>query len=270
MTLSENYHLLIEAVRKMDEVLSIGKSGGEKLPVNNESDIDIFVFCDHVPDLFKRETTLTNSGVSISSMKLSENCGQFWGICDFISIGNTELCLMYFTTSEVDNDIESVLNGSRLDRENEYYYPTGRCATFLTMHILLDKNNYISNMKKKLSSYPPPLFTKLIKHHIDKINDEEDFNSAVSRGDLLFYHSTLDSALDHFLQLIFALNRCFFPSRKRSLPFIENFQLKPQNCNERLLKVIELGSQPKTLSQSYNEWSALCDELLEMVIFKIN
>lgn len=65
-------------------------------------------------------------------------------------------------------------------------------------------------MKKKLSSYPPQLSTKLIKHHIEKINNEEDFDRAVSREDILFYHSTLDSALGHFLQALFALNCCFF------------------------------------------------------------
>ncbi len=167
---------------------------------------------------------------------------------------------MYFTTSEVDNDIESVLNGSRLDKEDGYFYPTGRCATFLTIYILYDKNGYISTMKEKLSLYPLQLSAKLMMYHIDKINDKEDFGRAVSRGDVLFYHSTLESALDHFLQAIFAFNQCFFPSRKRTAQFIESFKHKPKNCTERLLKVVELGSQPGTLSQSYEEWVVLCDE----------
>ena len=265
MSLSEDYKLLVDAVSKTDGVMSIGKSGGKQLPSNNENDIDLFVFCDNTPDINKRKITIKNSGAVFSDMKLSETRGRFWGVCDFITVGNVEICLMYFTMSEIDNDIESVLSGSRLDRESEYFYPTGRCATFLTMHILYDKNGYIAAMKEKLSFYPLQLSTKLAKHHMDKICNDEDFERAVSRGDVLFYHSTLERVLDHFLQSIFAVNQCFFPSRKRTLQYIEGFQHKPQNCNERLLKVIESGSHPETLSQSYSEWAALCDELLEIV-----
>lgn len=264
MDIFENYSLLISAVSKIDEVVAIGKSGGEKLPKNNESDVDIFIFCDNAPNITKREAAINNSGAFISEMKLSENPGRFWGICDFITIENTEICLMYFTTSEADIDIESVLSGSRLDREDEAFYPTGRCATFLTMHILYDKNGYLATMKEKLSLYPLQLSSKLMKHHRDKINNDEDFERAVTRGDVLFYHTVLETALDHFLQSLFALNQCFFPSRKRSVQFIENFKYKPHNCTERLLKVVALGSQDKTLSQSYDEWSALCDELVEL------
>ena len=270
MTLLENYKLLVDAISKIDGVMSIGKNGGTTLPLNNETDIDLFVFCDHTPDRYKRETTIENSGVVFSDMKLNETHSKFWGVCDFITIGNVEICFMYFTLSEIDNDIESVLNGSRLDRENEYYYPTGRCATFVTMHILYDKNGYISATKEKLSFYPLQLSTKLVNHHMDKICDSEDFERAVSRGDVLFYHSTLESALDHFLQSIFAVNQCFFPSRKRTLQYIQGFQHKPQNCNERLLKVIESGSHPETLLQSYNEWVSLCAELRKIVTDKLS
>ena len=45
MPLLDHYNLLIEAVQEIDGVLSIGKSGGENIPKQNESDIDIFIFC---------------------------------------------------------------------------------------------------------------------------------------------------------------------------------------------------------------------------------
>jgi len=50
MTLHEYFYSLINTISTIDEVLSIGKSGGEKLPIENESDIDIFVFCSQVPN----------------------------------------------------------------------------------------------------------------------------------------------------------------------------------------------------------------------------
>lgn len=109
MSLTQNYHLLINAIASMDEIVSIGKSGGAELPENNESDIDLFVFCNHSPDTKARETVVKNSGASISSMTLSETKGRFWGICDFVFLDETEICLMYFDISDVNNDIASIL-----------------------------------------------------------------------------------------------------------------------------------------------------------------
>ena len=264
MALFESYKQLIGAVKEMDGVLSIGKSGGEDLPTQDESDIDIFVFCTQVPSVRARLAAVDKLGTAVSQKMIHEKGGKFWGICDFVMIGSTELCLMYFTVSDMDSEIESVLNGSRPDRENDYFYPTGRCATFLSMHILCDKTRYIEDMKKRLSEYPRSLAEMLWNHHIKKINDAEDFERAVARGDALFYHATLDSAMDHFLQALFALNQCFFPSRKRSLQFIAEFKRRPDDCTGCLLKVIELGAKAQTLSQSYDIWSALCGELAQL------
>ncbi|MCL2703341.1 MAG: DUF4037 domain-containing protein [Defluviitaleaceae bacterium] len=262
MSLHECFYSLINAVSSIDGVLSIGKSGGEKLPVQNESDIDIFVFCNQIPNAEARQAALRSES-AVSEMKISETGGRFWGVCDFITVDTVEICLMYFTVSDMNGEIESVLNGSRLDRENEYFYPTGRCATFLSMYILYDKNGYISDMKEKLSVYPQLLSKKLYNHHILKVNDNEDFERAVRRGDVLFYHATLERAADHYFQALFALNKCFFPSRKRTLSLIEDFKYKPTNCSARLLEVIELGARAETLSKSYEIWSALCKELLD-------
>ena len=124
-------------------------------------------------------------------------------------------------------------------------------------------------MKEKLSVYPLPLSKKLYNHHAGKINDTEDFNSAVTRGDVLFYHATLEAAIDHFLQALFALNQCFFPSRKRSIQYIDIFIHKPINCSEQLLKTIELGAKLETLIESYGIWSQLCEELSNIANVKL-
>ena len=129
---------------------------------------------------------------AVSETRIAAVCSKFWGFCDYITIHAAEICLMYFRISDMNSEIESVLNGSRLDREGEYYYPTGRCASFLSMHILYDKIGYISDMKAKLSLYPQALSKQLYNHHICNINDMEDFERAVQRKDVLFYHATLE------------------------------------------------------------------------------
>lgn len=93
------------------------------------------------------------------------------------------------------------------------------------------------------------------------MEDVEDLERAAVRKDVLFYHFALDIALDHFLQALFALNRVYFPSRKRSLELAGNFGLKPEDCSERLLEVIRLGGRPEGISQSYSLWKDIINEL---------
>lgn len=263
MTLQDAFIRLIVSLSGMEGVLSIGKSGGESLPEQNESDIDVFIFCDAVPTAHDRSAAIGDLGGTVSEMKLSERKGRFWGVCDFLTLVKAEVCLMYFTVADMDAEIESVLSGSRLDRESEYFYPSGRCASVLSMHVLSDKNGYIARLKARLSTYPPALADKAFRHHMRKTYDAEDFERAVSRDDVLFYHSVLELAIDHFLQALFALNHCFFPSRKRSAQLMESFDRKPKNCAARMLEVIALGSKPETLRQSSVVWAALLRELSE-------
>lgn len=95
----------------------------------------------------------------------------------------------------------------------------------------------------------------------ETVTSEEDFRRAVDRQDVFFYHFVLDLALDHFLQALFALNRTYFPSRKRSLEHIAEFRVKPIPCEDMLLRAIELGGKPGSVADSYQIWQALTTEL---------
>lgn len=259
--ITQNYNELIAAVAAMPEVLSIGKSGGAALPEAGESDVDIFVFCDVVPDAEKRREVAESLGDCITDLHVGTSPSKHWGTCDYVFFGQTEVCLMYYNIAGMDAEIESVLSGARLNKEDNYFYPTGRCASFLTMHILCDKQGYIAGMQKRLHAYPDSLATRLIRYHLDLLADFEDLERAVNRQDALFYHFSLDLSLDHFLQALYALNKCYFPSRKRTLSFIETFTQKPARCAERLLNVIALGARGETVLQSYEEFTSLCREL---------
>lgn len=74
----------------------------------------------------------------------------------------------------------------------------------------------------------------------------------------------MDIAIDHFLQALFAINRTYFPSRKRILDFIEIFNIKPERCNEKLLEVIKLGSFSEGINQSFTIWSNMVNELKKL------
>lgn len=253
---------LIDSISKMKEVQSIGISGSKTpLPKAGEGDIDIFIYCDTIPEFRERQALLNQLGDLLQESKINVFEGGHWGVGDFALINGVETWLMYFTVNETLKDIESILNGDYPDKLDNYYYPIGRCAMLKSINILYDKSGFLYSIKERLNKYPDKLAEILIQYHLNELEDTEDLERAVVRKDVLFYHFAIDIAIDHFLQALFAINRTYFPSRKRTLDFIRNFNIKPERCSERLLEVIKLGSCPEGISQSYELLSSMVKDL---------
>ncbi|WP_313344060.1 DUF4037 domain-containing protein [Sedimentibacter sp.] len=253
---------LIKNISILNEIQSIGISGSKtSLPKAGEGDIDIFIYCDKIPGTDSRQAILNQLGNNIEDGKVNIFAGGNWGVGDFLLINGVETWLMYFTVSETLANVESTLKGDLPDKLDNYYYPIGRNAMLKNITILYDKTNFLKSIKERLTDYPDELSNIITKRNIVELDDTEDLERAVNRKDVLFYHFALDIGIDNFLQALFALNKTYFPSRKRTVDFIENFNTKPENCIERLLKVIKLGGFPEGLDESYKMWRDLCDEL---------
>ncbi|MPM12537.1 hypothetical protein SDC9_58890 [bioreactor metagenome] len=257
--------ILISNISEMSEVQSIGICGSKRsFPRAGEGDIDIFIYCDIVPSPEKRQAILNQLGNHVQEVKVNIFEEGHWGIGDFVLINGIETWLMYFTVNETVTDVESILSGKYPDKLDNYYYPIGRCAMLKNINILYDKSNFLDNLKKRLSKYPDKLGKILIQYHLDELDDTEDLERAVVRKDVLFYHFAMDIAVDHFLQALFAINKVYFPSRKRTLDFIENFNIKPEGCNEKLLEVIRLGGLSEEIDHSFSIWSNMVNELKKL------
>lgn len=254
--------LLINKISSLEEVQSIGISGSKTpLPKAGEGDIDLFVYCDSIPKEEKRQELMDQLGDLLQDGRVNVIKGGYWGFGDLVYINRVETWLMYFTKSETIHFTESVLDGNHLVKLDNYFYPVGRCAMLKNIQILYDKSQFLHSLKAKLSVYPDKLAEKMIEYHLDKLEDREDLERAVSRMDILFYHFSLDLAIDHYLQVLFAINKVYFPSRKRSLEHISNLTIKPANCGDRLLEVIRLGSNADGINQSYDIWNGMVIEL---------
>lgn len=253
---------LIGKITTIREVQSIGISDSKKpLPKAGEGDIDIFIYCDMIPEFEKRQAIINQLGDMLQKSKINVFQGGHWGIGDLVLIDAVETWLMYFTVSETLNEVESILNGEYPDKLDNYYYPIGRLAMLKNIDILYDRNNFLYSLKKRLSEYPNNLAKTLEQYHLAELEDTEDLERAVNRKDVLFYHFAIDIAIDHFLQALFAINKSYFPSRKRTLSIIKNFSVKPERCDEQLLEVVRLGACPESIEKSYELWTNIVNEL---------
>ena len=261
-TTEEILDRLVSHISGLDAVQSIGISGSKSpLPKKGEGDIDLFLYCDELPSLEKRQAILYGMHDIIEESKANVLEGGRWGSGDFMLINGVETWLMYFTMRETLSDVESILSGEQPGKLDNYYYPVGRLAMLKNMTVLFDRGNFLYGLKSRLTNYPPKLGETLTAYHLDALCDTEDLLRAVSRRDALFYHFALDLALDHFLQALFAMNSTYFPSRKRTLEYLKNFKVQPRDCASRLLEVVRLGGEGETVPQSFALWESLTEEL---------
>ena len=161
------------------------------------------------------------------------------------------------------SNYDETLAGKHLEKEGNFY-PIGRLASIETMNILWEKNRAWTSIVQKVRTYPQDLFDKWYASEACRMIDEEDLGRAELRHEVLFYHQVVEEFLDHFLQALYAKNRRYFPSRKRTERAISAFELKPQDCYERLLKIAHLGSNENTIDDSIKELRKLCKELEEL------
>lgn len=257
MRLEESFLRLIETVSTIPGVQSVGKSGGPELPESGESDIDLFVYCAGIPELTERNRALEDIGLLNANVQQ----GGHWGVVDLVLLCGIETYLMYFTVEETVDNVREILDGDYPDKLDNYYYPTGRLATLREMTILSDASGFLYSMKRLLDTYPDNLKRTLTDYHVKKLSDTEDIERAVARCDVLFYHFALDLALDHFLQALFAMNKVFFPSRKRTYEYLDAFHIKPEQCKERLTNIVMLGGTADGISASYTLWQELAGDL---------
>lgn len=190
--------------------------------------------------------------------------GGMWGTGDVLMVDGVETMFMYFTLEEMTAYLNKVLAGRHLDNENGFY-PVGRLATIKDIHVLYDDSDIWLTLKEMVSEYPRELSGKMVEYHLERAIDEEDFGRVLLRKDVLFYHQVLETAMDHFLQALYAANNTYLPSRKRSEQYIKSFPIKPKDCHERILKVISGASSADGIQQSVGEWYALVDELKSIV-----
>ncbi|HLO28025.1 MAG TPA: DUF4037 domain-containing protein [Anaerolineales bacterium] len=253
---------LVNTLVQHNSVRAVGLSGGERpFPAPGEGDIDLFVYCTDIPSPNERRELLEAPQPEIDGLEIGKLEGGHWGQGDCLLIMGIETWLLYFTVTEARAELEAILDGGYLGRLDSYYYPMGRCAMWKTMRPLYDPDGVLQSFKQCLDEYPHELALAVAQHHLKALEDVEDLERAVARKDLFFFHFGLDLALDHFLQALFALNREYFPSRKRSESYLKGFKLKPSKCEQRLYQVIALGGHAETLEQSYQIWNGLVGDL---------
>jgi len=255
---------LIKAISSCDKVLGIGQTGDINAPlVPGKSDIDMFVICTEVPSKEEREALYKDLEAYVSEISMNVANGGIWGYGDIFMCQGIDIMPMYFTIAEMKDYLEEVLTGKHLEREGRFY-PIGRLASIETLNVLYEKDKAWSNIIARVREYPLELFKAWYGAQHWQILDEEDLGRSLLRKEVLFYHQVLEESIDHMLQALYAINRCYFPSRKRTAQAIATFEHKPADFTERLLDIVRTSVNEEDIEHSVYELKKLGKEVLEL------
>ncbi|HKM21367.1 MAG TPA: hypothetical protein VJZ01_04935 [Lachnospiraceae bacterium] len=261
MTIQEFKDKLVSKIAKNDNVMGIGQTGDLNAPlIAGQSDIDMFVLCTEIPTQQEREEIYLPLSNDYSECMMAVCNGGIWGYGDILFFDGIDVMPMYFTIQEMQEYLEQTLAGEHLYKEGRFY-PVGRLASIEGLNVLFERDRAWSKLIDIVKARPQELFLKMYEFHIELVLDEEDLGRSVLRKEVLFYHQVVEEALDYLLQALFALNHTYFPSRKRMQQYLEHFQVKPVNCYERLLTIVEEAAHEDTIEQSVQHLRELTAEI---------
>ena len=252
---------LVNSLSACPAIQAIGQTGDLNAPlIPGKSDIDLFVLCEAVPGQAERRALYQTLADETESLSMQVCDCRDWGIGDVLVCGGVEIMPMYFTTQHMQRDLDELLSGGRTEKEGGFY-PIGRLATIETMNVLCETDHAWSRLIDRVRQHPRPLFRAWYASQAGCMLDDEDLGRCQLRREVLFTHQVVEGFLDHFLQALYAVNDCYFPSRKRTERAIAGFSIKPTDCYARLLNLVSLAANEATIDDAVHELRTLAGEL---------
>ena len=139
------------------------------------------------------------------------------------------------------------------------------------LKILVDPYGQVARWKEKLAVFPPALKKSIIDKHSFSLKywrDDYHYQNKVKRKDVVFLASLTARLVHDILQVLFALNECYYPGDGSNLKFTKAFSLKPQYLEERITQVFQLTDAENTFDVQYQNICSLIDDTLKLVELK--
>lgn len=255
---------LISILGKCNKITGIGQTGDINAPlIPGNSDVDLFVLCTSIPSKQEREEFYSNIQKVAFSLQMEVCQGGQWGYGDIMSVDGIDVMPMYFTWQEMSDYLNEILACKHLDKDGRFY-PVGRVASVASMNVLYETDDSWTSLIQRVNRKPDEFFKTWYENEMNQVIDEEDLGRSMLRKEVLFFHQVLENALDHWLQALYAVNYCYFPSRKRTEEAMRGFQFVPKDGYNRLNSIIVKSAKSETICEGIEELRAITKELKEL------
>lgn len=162
----------------------------------------------------------------------------------------------------VDADLGEWLAGTAVPKDYEwtiwgYHLPTDLAS----QEIVSDPEGRLAAWKAQLSTYPEALRASLLAKYLPLLRywaADYHYQSKVQRRDLVFLAGLSAKLANAILQVLFALNRVYFPGDGWNLAMAAELDRLPKDFLARMDTILEPGRGPGT-------WATQRTELLSVI-----
>lgn len=165
----------------------------------------------------------------------------------------------------VQRDLDAWLIGTAVPKTFEwtiwgYHLPTD----LANQQIVLDPGGVLAGWKQQLAVYPEALRASVLRQYREVLQywaGDYHYESKIARRDLVFLVGLTGKLANAILQVVFALNRAYFPGDGWNLPMAAELERLPPDFVPRMTSILEAGSGPDALQHQRGELIAMIADL---------
>lgn len=165
----------------------------------------------------------------------------------------------------VHRDLAAWINGAPVDKSFEwtiwgYHLPTD----LANQQIVSDPDGVLAGWKAQLVSYPEALRQAVLRQYREILAywaQDYHYESKVERRDLVFLVGLSGKLANAILQVVFALNRVYYPGDGWNLPMAAELERLPPDFIPRMTQMLELGGDADAWRRQRAEFIAMVQDL---------
>ena len=165
----------------------------------------------------------------------------------------------------VNRDLDAWLAGTATPKTFEwtiwgYHLPTDLAS----QQIVSDPRGALSGWKQQLAVYPEALRVSVLQQYREVLQywaNDYHYESKVARRDLVFLVGLAGKLANAILQVVFALNRAYYPGDGWNLPVAANLEKLPPDFLSRMTSILGPGCDPDAFGRQRTELIAMIADL---------
>jgi hypothetical protein len=165
----------------------------------------------------------------------------------------------------VNRDLDAWLSGTAVPKTFEwtiwgYHLPTDLAIQQITF----DPDGVLSEWKRQLAVYPEALLASVLQQYREVLQywaGDYHYESKVARRDLVFLVGLTGKLANAILQVVFALNRTYFPGDGWNLPMAAELERLPPDFVSRMTAILTAGSDAEALRRQREDLIAMIADL---------
>ena len=239
-----------------------------------ESDLDLYLFAREVLPAEERERLCQAWKMGIQSVVSWSAPGAFvQGGTDFYVDGLKVECWLRnvdYVNEIVDECERGIVRKEFVTWTVMGFYRHCTLSDLHNMHPLEDPDGVLARWKAAVSVYPPKLRATILETYLRAAQfwpDNFHYRTAVERCDVIYTAGIVHQVVHNLIQVLFALNRVYFPGDKKLALALEHLEVKPPKASQRVVDLLAPGGSRDraSLERQRDELRALVQEVAALV-----